>query len=143
MKKFFVLALVLAALPAEAETMKPGLWEVTTSSAGVPGMPPELAAAMPARTMTTRHCLKPEDVGGGPARLSGQPGEDCRVVRQDQKGAAFESTIACGAGDEAVTIKSKGTATATSYEGSSEIAMAEMDEPLTSTFRGRRVGPCP
>lgn len=143
MRKMLVLALALAALPAEAETMKPGLWEITTRSVGIPGMPPEMAAAMPARTMTTRQCLKPEDVAGGPARLSGQPGEDCRVIRQDQKGASFESTIACGAGDEAVTIKAKGTATATSYEGSSEIAMAEMDEPLTSTFSGRLVGPCP
>ena len=145
MKKFVLIPLTLAcaAFPAEAETMKPGLWEITTKSMAIPGLPPEIAAAMPAKAMTSRFCLKPEDVASGPARFSGQAEEDCRVLKNTQKGAAFESTIACGSGDEAITINSKGTSTGTSYEATSEVVMADMDGPMTSQFTGRLVGPCP
>jgi len=139
----------LLAAPASAQTMQPGLWEMTSTSTGMsmPGMedmPPEAMAAMGGGQSTSfRHCLSAEDAAGGPGRASAASKGQCKVINQRTSGASFETTLACddGAGGP-IQIHTKGTSSPARFDATSEITMASEGMTMTSKVSGKFLGPC-
>ena len=157
MKKLALVVLILAAAQApalspalaQAQVMQPGLWEITSTSTGMtmPGMedmPPEAMAAMGAgQTTTFRHCLTPEDAAKGPGQAASANRDSCKVINQKVSGSNFDTTLACADdGTGPVQIHSKGTASATRFDATSEVTMASEGMTLTGKVTGTFLGPC-
>jgi hypothetical protein len=140
------IALILAA-PAAAQTMQPGLWEITSKMTGMdmPSMPAAAAKAMAGRSVTLRHCLKPEDIAKGPERLFGQTNGECRFLDHSMKGGKLSSTMQCKTAAGETLVKSSGSYTPTSYTATSRMTTTTKGAPaitMSSSVTGRRVGDC-
>jgi hypothetical protein len=130
-----VLLATLSALPAAAQTLKPGLWEITSRSAGNPqadqamaemrkqleSMPPEQRKQMEAMMAGRGVQMAPGSAGGMAARVCmtkdmvernevPQQQGDCRTTRQQRSGSTVSMAFACSnppsTGDSTITIAS-------------------------------------
>ena len=151
MKKLALAFLILTSPPALAQTqvMQPGKWEITSTSTGMsmPGMedmPPEALAAMGSgQTTSFRYCLSPEDAAKGPGEATAASNGSCKVIKQQASGNSFETTLACeGAGAGPVQVHSKGTASPTRFDATSEVTMASEGMTMGSKVSGKFLGPC-
>ncbi len=125
----------LLALPAAAQTLKPGLWEITSRTAGNPqadqamaemrkqleSMPPEQRRQMEAMMAGRGVQMAPAAGGGMAARVCmtkdmvernevPQQQGDCRTTRQQRSGSTVSMAFACtnppSTGESTVTIAS-------------------------------------
>ena len=151
MKKLAIAFLILTSPPALAQTqvMQPGQWEITSTSTsmsmpGMEDMPPEALAAMGSgQTTTFRHCLSPEDAAKGPGQATAASNGSCTVINQKVSGSNFDTTLACeGADTGPVQIHSKGTASPTRFDATSEVTMASEGMTMGSKLSGKFLGPC-
>jgi hypothetical protein len=111
--------------------MQEGLWEinVTIQVPGLPFAPPP---------MTTQHCYTKEEIqkSGGIPEQQG----DCKVTDLKKTGNKLTWKMVCtgqqpGSGDGEITFSSP-----TKYEG--KLKMESSGTLVTSTYSGRRLGPC-
>ncbi len=126
--------LLAAALPASAQIMRDGLWEMSVSME-IPGMPP-----MPGATM--KQCLTKADVED-PSKAAGAPeAQDCKVLKQAQSGNSLSYEISCNGGT--TLVKGEMTGKGDSYSGRTQITTKEDGEVMTmvSMVKGRRLGDC-
>ena len=127
-----LLAGIVWALPATApasDTMKPGLWEITTSMEmpGMPFQPPP---------NTVRHCYTAQEVKEQPVPRD----EQCKVTDLKNSGSKTSWKFVC-TGEAA----SKGEGEITyqgdsAYEGRTRMQTQGMT--MTTKYRGKRIGEC-
>lgn len=120
--------LLPSTLPA-AETMKPGLWEITTRME-MPGMPFQ----PPPQTM--RHCYTEQEVKEEPV----PKGNDCKITDLKTSGNKTSWKIECkgemaGKGEGEMTYLGD-----SAYEGKSRMQTQGMT--MTSSYKGKRIGEC-
>jgi len=134
----FAVAAILAATAgaAHAQTMRPGLWEIT-SQTQMPGMP---AGAMPAQTM--KHCVTPEAAAKPEATAPGPATDECMLVSSGTSGNAYRYEMLCKDGTR---MKGEQTWKGDSYTGKTVMEMKDGDEAMTMTVTqsAKRIGDCP
>lgn len=117
-------------LPAlAADTMKPGLWEITTTMEmpGMPFQPPP---------QTVRHCYTPEDIKEQPVPTD----EQCKVTDLQTVGNKVRWKVECrgeasGKGDGEITYLGD-----SAYEGKSRMQTQGMT--MSTRYKARRLGNC-
>lgn len=124
-----VFFLILPAAAPAAETMKPGLWEITASieMPGLPFQPPP---------QTMRHCYTAEDVKQEPVPAD----ENCRVTEFKSVGNKITWKLECtgemaGTGEGEIIFQGD-----SSYEGKATLQAQGMR--LTTKYKGKRLGEC-
>jgi hypothetical protein len=140
MRRPMIVLLSLIALPAAAQTMKPGMWEGTSqvTSMSMPNMPAGMKEAMAGKAQTFRYCVRAEDVAKAPEKLFQGSDGRCRYTQFKMTGAKLDAVMQCQGG---MTGRMTGTYTPTSYAATSDIAMTG-GMKMTSKVSGRRVGDC-
>lgn len=127
-----LLAGALLSLPLSApaaDTMKPGLWEITTTME-MPGMPFQPPA------QSVRHCYTAEEVRERPVPQDDQ----CRITGLKTVGSTTSWKFECrgemaGKGEGEITYRGD-----TAYEGKSRMQVEGMT--MTTSYQGRRIGDC-
>ena len=130
----------VAAAPASAQTMQPGLWETTTqvTSMAMPNMPPGFKHPLMGRTTSMRQCVRAEDIAKAPESVFRATSGKCRYTQFRMSGGTIDATMECQGG---MTGRSKGTFTTTSYAMTNDVAMTN-GMKMSSSITGRRVGDC-
>lgn len=132
MIRTFALIVAMICIPiAQAEEMKPGLWEIT-SQMRAQGM------QMPAMKFT--HCYSSKDISEG-RHYRPDPQNECKMSNLKQSGNDVSFDMKCQDGGQAMTMSVKGTVTATTFRFEQKMRTAEMGEML-STTQGKRIGDC-
>ncbi len=93
-----LLALLLPAAGAAAQTIQPGEWTgtVTVRELVVPGAPSFLLSMARGKSRSERKCLSPALAQtGAVALLSPDPKAKCTVLRQQLAGGRYEQTLSC------------------------------------------------
>ena len=129
------LALPLATLAAKEPNFQEGQWE-TTIKVEMPGMP----MAMP--PFVTSTCITKKDM----VPQTQQPGQDCKILKQEFKNDTVEWSIQCkdakgNTTDGTGKITYKGEV----YAGEMNVAMTGPDHPamqMKYTMSGKRTGVC-
>ncbi|MDP1527238.1 MAG: DUF3617 family protein [Rhodocyclaceae bacterium] len=127
-------SLLLVALPASAQEMKPGLWEITTTMK-MQGM------QMPGAKFT--HCYTAQDISSG-KQYKGDEASKCTISNLKTSGGSVSYDMACAADGSKMAGSVKGTVSPTAYTFDQKIRMTPdqgMGE-MHSTMNGRRVGDC-
>lgn len=141
------LAAGFAAAPALADDpmIRPGLWEITMTSEGMMGMPPS--------TVTSKQCLKPEDVQQ-PENFAPDveiPNMECSSGNFTRDGDAMTWQVACTSSEMKMdgkgTFKSLGP---DAYEGVVNLKMMMENMPqvggmsfeISTDYQARRLGDC-
>lgn len=132
LRKILVFSIALLALSSFAVAgsgpdVKEGMWEIT-SQMKMPGM------SMP--PMTFSHCITKQDL----VPQNNQPGAQCKVTNMKTKGNTVSWTTVCDTGNGKATSTGWITYKGTSFEG--EVKMNQGGMVMTSTMKGKRVGPC-
>jgi len=152
MKPWWSGALLLgAAICAQAQEVKPGLWEDKASYVvnGKPMLVPD-AHGRPVPTIVTTGCLASKDAGDARARmeqsmLKDMPG--CRLSRWDYAGGTLKVKVTCDGGAQggAGTLEGSGPLSADHYDiaGTGRSQHPQMGA-ITIGFRyqGRLLGAC-
>lgn len=142
-----VLTAGLAAAPVVADEplARPGLWEITMTSKGMMGMPPS--------TVTSKQCLKPEDVEQ-PEEFAPDvevPNMECSSGDFTRDGDTMTWQVACISPEMSMegdgTFKSLGP---DAYEGVVNLKMMMENMPqaggmsfeITTDYQARRLGDC-
>lgn len=135
-----IVLMSLVALPAAAQTMKPGMWEGTSqiTSMSMPNMPAGMKQAMAGKAQTFRHCVRAEDVAKGPEKLFQGSDGRCRYTSFKMTGGSISAVMQCQGG---MTGRMAGTFTPTSYAATNDISTTA-GMKMTSKVTGRRVGDC-
>jgi len=125
--------MVLACAAAHAQKMEPGQWEFTNTV--VSPKPPK------PQTVTTKRCITKKDVTD-PAHFQGKLQADCKVTPKGKAGDAYAWEMSCpksGMKGEGTTRYGKDT-----VEGETKVSGSSKGQPfeVTTTMKGRRVGPC-
>ena len=123
------LLLSFASTVFAAETMKPGLWEIT-ASIEMPGIPFQ----PPAQTM--QHCYTDEDVKGEPVPAN----ENCQITNLKTSGNKVTWQLECkgdmaGKGQGEIVFQGD-----SAYEGKATIEAQGMT--MNTKYKGRRLGEC-
>jgi hypothetical protein len=129
-----VLMLLVGVAPATAAggpNMTEGLWEITTTMS-MPGMPMQLPPVV------TKQCLTRKDIvpDGGP-----QHTKNCAPADITIDGDTVRWSLSCTEQGTSMTGSGHITYRGTSFEG--EMRMQQADMTMTSTLRGKHLGPCP
>ena len=142
-----VLAGVAAAVissPLAAQSVKPGLWEMTIVSKMVGGGLPANAGA---NTMKMKLCIKPEDTKAGWQDMvkNMQPDDDGECTMSDLKesGGTYSYTTKCKSG---MSGKMSGTISPTLMQQSGDMVFADASMNMKMTFNntGKWLAPtCP
>lgn len=126
----FVGLLWLLSSPAlAADTMKPGLWEIT-SSMEMPGMP------FQPPPQSVRHCYTPQEAREQPVPKDAQ----CRVTDLKTSGNKVSWKVACtgemaGQGEGQITYQGD-----SAYEGWTKMQTQGMN--MTMKYKAKRLGDC-
>jgi len=123
-------ALLSVASPLQAaDSMKPGLWEITTSMEmpGMPFQPPP---------QTVRHCYTPQEVKEQPVPKD----EQCKVTDLKSSGSKVSWKLECtgeaaGKGEGEITYQGD-----SAYEGKSRMQTQRMT--MSMKYKARRLGDC-
>ena len=136
MKRLALFAVLAIALPAGAQTMDPGEWELssTLTSSALPK--PESA--------TVTHCLSKEDAENPARFVSGPRTQNCTITPGARTPDSFEWTIVCP--DQRMSAKGKLRFTRRSMDA--DIRMVVEPQPgqkvdMQTKVSGRLLGPCP
>jgi hypothetical protein len=129
-----VLMVLLGAAGAAAEPdFREGLWEIT-AEVSMPGMP----MRMPPSTRT--QCLTKEDMV--PAAPSGD--QQCTVRNVKVQGNTVSYDLSCSAPGNEMQGHGEVTYAGETLQGKMQMRMPTQGNlPMTSTYKGRRLGPCP
>lgn len=140
MRRPMIVLMSLVAVPAAAQSLKPGMWETTSqmTSMEMPGMPAEMKQAMAGKAQTFRYCVRAEDVAKAPERLFQGSDGRCRYTQFKMTGGSLNAVMQCQGG---MTGRMTGTFTPTSYAATNDMAMSG-GMKMTSRVTGRRVGDC-
>ena len=122
-------SLMLPPAALSAETMKPGLWEITTAME-MPGMPFQPPA------QTVRHCYTPQDVREQPVPKDDQ----CRVTDLKSTGSKVSWKVECtgemaGKGEGEISYQGD-----SACEGKSRMQTQGM--AVSMKYKGKRLGDC-
>jgi len=123
-------ALLSVAPPLQAaDSMKPGLWEITTSMEmpGMPFQPPP---------QTVRHCYTPQEVKEQPVPKD----ESCKVTDLKSSGSKVSWKLECtgeaaGKGEGEITYQGD-----SAYEGKSRMQTQGMT--MSMKYKAKRLGDC-
>lgn len=123
-------ALLLLPTPAPAaETMRPGLWEISTTMEmpGIPFQPPP---------SIVRHCYTAQDVKEQPVPRD----EQCKVTDLKSSGSKTSWKFVCtgeaaSKGEGEITFRGD-----SAYEGRSKVETGGMT--MTMTYRAKRISDC-
>lgn len=114
---------------------KPGLWEATITMQ-MPGMP------MPMKPVITTRCLTEKDF----VPSSGQPDQDCKVIKQKADGSKIEWTTRCkDKSGNTTEMSGKGVYKSDSFIGTMTLAMTRGGNPamqMSFKISSKRIGPC-
>jgi hypothetical protein len=144
----FAPAAMLAASPALAQELTPGMWEhsSTVKSMEMPGAPAGMAAGMTGQTTVTSSCLTAEQLAEGPEALFNQSEGQCSYDNFEMGGGRVAITGSCAApgGQGNLQMVASGTYTDTTYESQSTISMAMPggEMKIEAEGSGRRTGDC-
>lgn len=139
-RSFFVLVAGLAAaVPALAAELQPGEYEVK-STTQMKGMP----MAMPAQSMTMKHCITAEDLAHGPEKVFRDSQGQCRLSNFSMGGGKVSYNLSCATDGGQMTGSASGSYTATSYQLTSDMKIAAQGMEITSVtnMSARRIGAC-
>jgi len=128
------LALFALATFANAQEMKPGLWEITTTMQ-MQGM------QMPGQKFT--HCYSAQDVAAG-KQYQGDDKSKCTISNMKTGGGSVSYDMACAFEGGKMTGSVKGTMSPTAYSFDQKMRMTPdqgMGE-MHSIIKGRRLGDC-
>ena len=125
-----LLVVLAAAAPAAAQTMQPGLWELTARME-MPGM------TMP--PMTIQQCLRdasPESV------VPAMP--NCTITGRSASGNTVRWSVICQEGGMRMTGNGEMTLRGTTSDGVLQMTMDEggQRQSMTHRYSGRRIGAC-
>lgn len=118
----------------KAPNVQPGQWE-TTVTMEMPGMP----MAMP--PVKTSKCLTKKDLTPD----TSQPGQNCKVLKQQFKGNDLEWSVKCtGQDGGTITMTGKGTYKTDTFTGNLEMDMSHGGQAMkmTASIASKRIGPC-
>ena len=140
MRRPMIVLMSLVAVPAAAQTLKPGMWEATSqmTSMSMPNMPVDMKQALAGKAHSFRYCVRAEDVAKAPERLFQGSDGRCRYTQFKMTGGSLNAVMQCQGG---MTGRMKGTFTPTSYAATNDMAMSG-GMKMTSRVTGRRVGNC-
>lgn len=133
-RMLFAFVVGFAATLAQAQEMKPGLWELTTTMK-MQGM------QMPGGKFT--HCYTAKDIAAG-KQYQGDEASKCSIANMKSAGGNLSYDIACDAEGTKMTGSVKGSVSPTAYTFEQKMRMTPdqgMGEML-STIKGRRLGDC-
>lgn len=128
------LAMFALATFANAQEMKPGLWEITTTMQ-MQGM------QMPGQKFT--HCYSAQDVAAG-KQYQGDDKSKCTISNMKTGGGSVSYDMACAFEGGKMTGSVKGTMSPTAYSFDQKMRMTPdqgMGE-MHSIIKGRRLGDC-
>ena len=136
MKRLALLALLTVALPAGAQTMDPGLWELSSTLTS-PALPKPQSGKV-------THCLSKEDAANPARFVSGPQTQSCTITPGARTADSFEWAIACP--EQRMT----GTGKLRYSRSSMDADMRFVVEPqpgkkmdMQTKVSGRLLGPCP
>lgn len=131
----FAVGLTLSSLGIAAPTMKPGLWEITTSMEGA-GMP----ASMPPTKI--KHCYRAEDLKDLRNTVP-EKNSNCKVSNWKESGNTVTWNMAC-TGEHAMTGSGRITYSGDSYAGTNKMTMSHGGQKMTMSqkYNAKRVGDC-
>jgi hypothetical protein len=131
---FVTLALAAACASAQAQEMKPGLWEIVTTMQ-MQGM------QLPGGKFS--HCYTAQDVAAG-KQYSGDDAGKCVISNLKSGGGNVSYDIACDAEGGKMTGSVKGTVAPTAYTFEQKLRMTPDQGmgDMHSTIKGRRLGDC-
>jgi hypothetical protein len=126
-----VAALCAFVTPAAAQSMQPGLWEIT-GTMEMPGM------AMP--PMLTTQCIK--DTGNADSIIPQAP--DCTIQSRSMTGNTVRWSMQCRQGNSTMNGTGEITLGPSSYQGVMQMTMQDGGErtSMTTRYTGRRIGNC-
>ncbi len=138
----------------EAMRLEPGQWEtrVSVSDIAMPDMPAgvgdQVKAAMKTQANTAiTSCITPEQAANPEGKVFGGGEGQCRYRRFVMAAGRIDAEMDCsGAGGRAVTLKTEGSFTPTSFEVENAMRMGGVGAPAMSMkakVSGRRIGQCP
>jgi len=140
-----LLAGLIAGFPGLAlAQVQPGQWEATVAvqSIDMPGAPPQLAAMMKGKVTKQIYCITPEQAAKGPQEMVKQ-NPSCRFSKYSATGGVISTEMSCSQDGSKMTVRANGSYTPTSFNVTSSAVMSgQMAMRMTSTSRGRRIGPC-
>ncbi len=145
--RFLILAMsILLAMPAAADTIKAGKWQITSVADAmvIPGMPPELAAKMQSKPTTITHCVTEAQIKDGPRALFEASKGNCRYTKFDMTKGKLESVAVCQQQGSSMTMHSRGTYTAVSYATKSTMTGdgKSAGMKMTANVSGKWLGAC-
>jgi hypothetical protein len=128
----------LAAFSAQAQEIKPGLWQYTVQM-NMPGVPAG------AHKQSFQRCVTPREVQDKSAFMRSDPGSQCAMSDFRQEGAQFSYNVSCK-GQPSMTGKVTGTSTPESMNVNMDMTMTPAPAPgmgnMKQTMSARRVGDC-
>jgi len=139
-----LLLCALAAPVAAQAQVQPGQWETTSTihSVEMPGAPPQVAQMMKGKTTRTRYCVTPEQAAKGPQDMFKQ-NSSCRFTKFVMKGGTLATEMTCSQQGGAMTVRTNGSYTPTSYQAAATMVMSgQMGMRMSSSATGRLLGPC-
>ncbi|HEY5711061.1 MAG TPA: DUF3617 domain-containing protein [Allosphingosinicella sp.] len=129
--------------------MEPGEWETTMlmDMGAVANLPPGVELP-PARPITARTCITPEQVRDARAAFlggGGQPGVECDYSGVTMAGGRISGTSICRSDRLEMTMTMDGSFTPTAYDVTQQMRSTIGGQTRESTghMTGRRVGECP
>ena len=136
MKRLALIALLTAALPAAAQSMDPGLWELSSTMSS-PALPKPQSA-------TVTHCVSKEDAAN-PARIvSGPSTQKCTITPGARTSDSFEWAIACP--EQRMTGTGKLRYSRRAMDADLQIVVEPQPGQkmaMQTKVSGRLLGPCP
>jgi len=128
-----LLAFLLAAMPALAQKVEPGEWQITSTVTGAMFPKPQIR--------TEAHCMTKGDVDD-PKRWLGQMGADCTVTPTKQGADHYSWTVACP--KSAMRGSGNMRWTRTTMDIDMDLASEKQGKKveMRSKVSARRVGPC-
>jgi hypothetical protein len=133
MKKVFVAFVCILALPSAAlaaDSIREGLWEIT-SKVEMPGIPMEIPPTV------MKHCYSKADVADRKNVIARE--KDCKVTDMKTSGSKISWTMKC-TGENAATMTGETVFGSDSY--TSVMHMKAQGHNMTTRVKGKRIGNC-
>lgn len=136
MKRLALVSLLAVALPAGAQSMNPGQWELSSTMSS-PALPKPHSA-------TVTHCMTKEDADNPARFVSGPSTEKCTLTQGARTSGSFEWSIACP--EQRMTGTGKLRYSSTTMNADIHVVVEpQPGQKMTMQTKvsGRHLGPCP
>ena len=140
----FAVAAGIAGYVGAQATIRPGLWQTTSTVVAVEmaDAPPEVAAMMKGHPTSFTHCVTPEEAAKDPRALM-QTDKSCKVQNYSMSGGKLAATMVCQQRGGTMTVTSAGSYTPTSYTATSHMVMTGSGAmKMTANVSSKLVGAC-